>query len=287
MEIMRRVREQLILSRKLLTMPDTPGLTLSDLPALAHDLIVCYGAADLALAAICVQLECVPDRKYICLPDYFDSLQKRAHAKGAGQEVDYVGELHAVRSNAQLRALPVDPRRWSRAKKETLEHVARWCQEFLGLGLFELDSVAVLPPAKIAQKSAVKEHLGALARADPEKRRFECSGSADIHLGLVGPLDKGRIANLSPGGCYVQTGFAFEVGEKVEMTLHMNKMSVRVTGKVVHVPSVAVGDRKAAFPGIGVQFTNMSAGARTRLEELIGDLRTRGDSRVIRRTARS
>jgi len=106
-------------------------------------------AAELALAAICVQLDCVPDRKYVCLPDYFDSLGKNANAKGAVQEADYVGELHAVRSNAQLRALPVDAWRWSRAKRETLEHVATWCQEFLGLGLFELDSVAVLPPQSV------------------------------------------------------------------------------------------------------------------------------------------
>jgi len=284
MEVMRRVREQLILSRELLTMPDPPGARSPEPAALARDLIICYGAAELALAAICVQLDCVPDRKYVCLPDYFDSLGKKANAKGAVQEADYVGELHAVRSNAQLRALPVDAWRWSRAKRETLEHVATWCQEFLGLGLFELDSVAVLPPAKRADGAAAKKHLGALARADPEKRRFECSGSADIHLGLVGLLEKGRVANLSPGGCFVQTAFAFEVGEKMEMTLHVNRMSVRVTGKVVHVPSVAPGGRKGAFSGMGVQFTNMSAGARARLKELIGDLKTTGDSRVIRRS---
>jgi len=285
-DLMRRVREQLILSRQLLTMPDPPGSAPLDPTALARDLIICYGAAELALTAVCVQLDCVPDRKYICLPDYFDALGKRAHANSAVQEADYVGELHAVRTNAQLRALPVDARRWSRAKKETLEHIAKWCQEFLGFDFFELDAVAALPPAQLAD-GAAKKHLGALALADPERRRFECSGSADIHLGLVGLLEKGRVANLSPGGCYVQTAFAFEVGEKVEMTLHVNHMSFRVTGKVVHAPSAAPGDRKAAFPGIGVQFTNMSAGARARLKELIGDLKTTGDSPVIRRTVRS
>jgi Tfp pilus assembly protein PilZ len=287
MEVMRRVREQLILSRQLLTMPDPSGATSPDPAALARDLIICYGAAELALAAICVHLDCMPDRKYICLPDYFDALTKRAHAKTTVQEADYVGELHTVRSNAHLRALPVDARRWSRAKKETLEHIARWCQQFLGLDFFELDAVAVLPSANFADGAAAKKHLGALALADPERRRFACSGSADIHSGLVGLLEKGRVANLSPGGCYVQTAFAFEVGEKVEMTLHVNHMSFRVTGKVVHAPSAAPGDRKAAVPGIGVQFTNMSAGARARLKELIGDLKTTGDSPVIRRTARS
>lgn len=35
-----------------------------------------------------------------------------------------------------------------------------------------------------------------------------------------------------------------KVGDQVEMTVHLNKMSFRVTGSVVHIPSVAVGARK-------------------------------------------
>jgi Tfp pilus assembly protein PilZ len=93
-------------------------------------------------------------------------------------------------------------------------------------------------------------------------------------LALAGLLAKGRIANLSAGGCYVMTDISTAVGEQIEMTLHVNQTSFRVTGSVIHVPSfVAAGSRKAGLSGMGVQFTNMSAGARLRLKELIADLK--------------
>jgi Tfp pilus assembly protein PilZ len=282
-----RVREQLILSRQLLTTPDPQYSTSSDPSLLMRDLIVSYGAAELALAAICVQLDCVPDKKYICLPDYFDSLGKTSHSECAPQEIDYVAELHNVRSNSQLRSLLPDRRRWTRAKEETLEHVTRWCQQFLGLRICDLDSVQSVSaplPAYFSEHSASNEKLSLIALRDPDRRRYECFGSVDIRLGLVGLLEKGRIANLSPSGCYVKTDSPFEVGEKIEMTLHVNKMSFRVTGNVVHVPSsVVVGNRKATSSGMGVQFMNMSAGARTRLQELIGELKTNENLRIGKR----
>jgi hypothetical protein len=216
---------------------------------LAHDLIVCYGAAELALAAICVQLDCAPDRKYICLPDYFDSLGKRARSQSAVEEADYVGELQTVRSNAQVRAIPADARRWTRVKQETLEHITRWCQEFLGVRLFDLDFTEYVPavrPADSPERSASNESLSLEALRDDDRRRYRCFGSVDIRLGLVGLMEKGRIDNLRAGGCYVKTDTTFEVGEPVEMTLHVNNMSFRVTGRVMHVPPpVGVGNRKA------------------------------------------
>jgi Tfp pilus assembly protein PilZ len=287
MNVSRRVRDQLILSRQLLTTPGPPYSTSSDPSLLARDLIVSYGAAELALAAICVQLDCVPHKKDICLPDYFDSLGKTSPSECAAQEIEYVAELHNVRSNSQLRSLLPDPRRWTRAKEETLEHVTTWCQQFLGVGLFDLDSVpsVTIPPnAFSSEHSASNEKLSLIALRDPDRRRYECFGSADIRLGLVGLLEKGKIANLSPGGCYVETHSPFEVGDQVEMTLHVNKVSFRVTGSVVHVPSsAAVGHRKTTFSGIGVQFMNMSAGSRASLKELIGELNTNGNLRFAKR----
>jgi Tfp pilus assembly protein PilZ len=287
MNVSGRVRDQLILSRQLLTTTDPQYSPSSDPSLLARDLIVSYGAAELALAAICVQLDCVPDKKYICLPDYFDSLGKTSHSECAAEEIDYVAELHNVRSNSQLRSLLPDPRRWTRARGETLEHVTRWCQQFLGLRPCDLDSVqsvSVPLPADFSEHSASNEKLSLVALRDPDRRRYECFGSADIRLGLVGLLEKGRVANLSPSGCYVKTDSPFEVGEKIEMTLHVNKMSFRVTGSVIHVPSsAAVGNRKATSSGMGVQFMNMSAGARTRLKELIGELKTNENLRFGKR----
>jgi Tfp pilus assembly protein PilZ len=286
--VSRRVRDQLILSRQLLTAPEPRPPGLSGPTLLVRDLIVCYGAAELALAAICVHLDCLPDKREICLPDYFAALRTPGSEDGA-LDKEYVAELHGVRSGSQLRSLVPDSRRWNRAKQETLEHITRWCQQFLGVSLSNLEagsSASVAEGADSSEDPAFNENLSLLANRDPERRRYGCFGSADIRLGLVGLLEKGRIANVSAGGCYVTTDSRYEVGEEVEMTLHVNKMSFRVTGSVIHVPAQASGStRKAASSasGMGVRFLKMSAGSRTRLKELIGELHTTGKSRVARR----
>ena len=80
------------------------------------------------------------------------------------------------------------------------------------------------------------------------------------------------------------TDFAIEVGDQIEMTLHVNKTSFRVTASVIHVPSVvAAGNRKGQISGMGVHFTNMSAGASVRLKELIAELKANGHSSIDKR----
>jgi Tfp pilus assembly protein PilZ len=287
--VSRRVRDQLVLSKQLLATLEAEPSSLPDTTFLARDLIVCYGGAELALAAICVQLDCVPDKREICLPDYFGSLRKASNSECEVSDIAFVGELHGTRSDSQLRSLAPDARRWRRAKQETLERVTRWCQQFLGVSLCDLEAGSMEPAADAGESagdSAAKEKLSLLALSDPERRRYECFGSAEIRLGLVGLLEKGRVANVSAGGCYVTTDSPYEVGEEVEMTLHVNRMSFRVTGSVVHVPAQVPGDnRKAAstVSGMGVQFKKMSEGSRTRLKELIGDLKTNAKSRVAKR----
>jgi Tfp pilus assembly protein PilZ len=278
MNLTHRVRGQLILSRQLLTravyQPVEPG----DSSRLAHDLIVCYGAAELALAAICVQLDCLPGKRDICLHDYFDSLRKAVRLDSVAPGMQYVAELHQVRSDSQLRSVPPDPRRWNRAMEETLEQISIWCQHYLDLRLLDLDSVPTISiiaaDSRPEQSASSKEQLSALALLNPERRRFDCAGSAEIRLALAARPEKGRMVNLSLGGCYVKTEFIFEVGEKVEMILEVNKVSFRAAGSVVHIPpSGAIGNGKVTQAGIGIQFSDMTAGARSRLQELIAELR--------------
>jgi Tfp pilus assembly protein PilZ len=287
MNVSHRVRQQLILSKQLLTSAEASASISSDVAMLARDLIVCYGAAELAVAAICARLDCLPDKREICLPDYFAALRRRRDSQCEAQDVEFVAELHGVRANSQLRSMQPDPRRWKRVRQETVEHVARWCQQFLGLNLLGLDSAQTVTaprPMESSEEYASNEKLSVLAHRDPERRRYACFGSADIRLGLVGGLERGRIANLSAGGCYVTTDAPYKVGEQVEMTLHVNKMSFRVAGSVVNVPPlVAAGHRKAGLAGMDIQFQQMSAGSRARLQELIGELQTKGQSRVAKR----
>jgi len=277
MNVDHRVRELLILSRQLLTKLDNQDAATTDQAGLQHDLIVSYEAAELALTAICVQLHCLPHKKDIFLPDYLDSLRNTAQFGSIMQEMDYVTELHKIQSDSQLQFLLPNPQRWARAQEETLEHVATWCEQYLGLRLSDLDSVPtalVTTPGSSLQPLAWRGQLSLSAQYDPLRRRYDCVGSADIRLSRREQSEKGSVANLSSGGCYVNTEFVFEVGEQVEMVLQVNRMSFRAAGNVAHVPSsVASGKREASSSGMGVQFMNMTAGARSRLQELVAELK--------------
>jgi Tfp pilus assembly protein PilZ len=285
----RKVLDQLILSHQLLSKPlhQVPTTPEAGRPAqLLRDLMICRGAAELALAAICVHLNCVPDKKEIGLTDYFEAIRKTTHPASALQGADYVAELQKARSESQLRFRLPEPRRWARAKEETLEHVTSWCQQSLGLNLADLASVVapVLTSSPGLEASASERGTQLSHSSDitgPVKARYNCAGSADIRLPRWGRSEKGKIANLSIGGCNIKSNYAFEVGEDIEMILQVNKMSFRAAGSVIHVPLLdADGKAKASDLGIGVQFKNMTAGARDRLQELIAELKS---NKVFRR----
>ena len=203
----RKVLDQLILSCQLLSKQEGLASAAHDPSQLLRDLLICHGAAELALAAICVQLDCVPDKKNISLPDYFDSLQQKSHHGGAADAVNYVAELHEVRSGMQLRFRIPDLHRWSRAKAETLEHIGEWSKLFLGLSLFDLDSVpaeATNTPDIAASETGRSDPLHLTRAVAP---RYDCSGSAEIRLARGRRLERAAIANLSMGGCSLKSEF--------------------------------------------------------------------------------
>jgi Tfp pilus assembly protein PilZ len=271
----RKVLDQLILSHQLLSKPQHQAPTAPEASRPAQvlcDLMICRGAAELALAAICVHLNCVPDKKQIGLTDYFEAIRESTHSASALEGADYVRELEKVRSEAQLRFRRPEPRRWARARQETLEHIACWCHQSLGLNLTDLASV-VIAEASASERGAPLTHSSGMT--GPVRPRYNCAGSADIRLPRWGRSEKGKIANLSVGGCNIKSDYAFEVGEEIEMILQVNNMSFRAVGNVIHVPLLdADGKAKASDLGIGVQFKNMTAGARDRLQELIAELKS-------------
>jgi hypothetical protein len=60
------------------------------------------------------------------------------------------------------------------------------------------------------------------------------------------------------------------------MILQVNKISFRVAGKVVHVPSLNTHEKgKITASGMGIEFQKMSAGARMFLRELVAELNVR------------
>jgi Tfp pilus assembly protein PilZ len=271
-----KIREQLFLSRDLLSETAHQDTATPGPLRLLRDLIVAHGAIELALAAICIQLDCLPNKKDPRLPDYLDSLARAMHVAPDEKEVVYVAELYRALIDSQLRFRLPDPGRWARAKEEALEHIASWCQQFLGLGVLDLESSAAArldPHVAASEQVRVAEQRGSPAK--PAKPRYNCMGSAEIRLASRGQLEKGNIANLSIGGCYVKSELVAGIGDQVEMTLQVNKMSFRVAGFVVHVSARDDGSRRAAREcGMGIQFKAMSVGARHRLEDLIAELTT-------------
>jgi Tfp pilus assembly protein PilZ len=241
---------------------------------LLEELMVCYGAAELALAAMCVHLDCVPDKRNICLLDYFDSLKCVAHPLSAMPGADYVADLEKARSESQLRCHLPSADRWEHAKVETLAHISIWCRECIGLNITDLASAPKQPAANSSPEGSASLK-GPASVTGPVKPRYNCAGSVEIRLPHREQSEKGTIANLSLGGCNIKSDFDFEVGEEIELILKVNKMSFRVAGKVVYVPSGGTeGKCQASDLGVGVEFKNMTVGARTRLQELLSELNT-------------
>jgi hypothetical protein len=95
----------------------------------------------------------------------------------------------------------------------------------------------------------------------PVLPRYICAGDADIRVLGNGTSEKGRITNLSFTGCCVNSSFPFEPGDRVEVILQVNKLSFRVAGEVVHVPSLKTTEKgKITASGMGIKFQKMSAG---------------------------
>ncbi len=273
-----KIEDRLILCRDVLTKPQASGTSQS--PELLQNLILCRGIAELALAAICVHLDCVPDKKTVYLSDYFVSLAKTSLAKTttatpaiAGGE--FLAELDHAICESQFRFHLPAASRWTRVHEETLELVSGWCRQTLHIDLFALENAnggcdlqrTISPTVKSEKSQAFAGRVAA---------RYPCAGSVDIRLSRSGRSEKGALANLSLGGCNVRSNFIFKVGEKIELVLEVNGTSFRVSGRVAHVPSTNISaNGNCQSAGIGVRFENMTAGALIQLKNLIRELQAK------------
>jgi len=95
--------------------------------------------------------------------------------------------------------------------------------------------------------------------------RHEVDTSAEILLVNVASRLKGRILNLSAGGCRIRTDERFPVGiyTRVEAEFHLEGLPFRLGGVVQ-----AIQDRQH----IGIRFLDMSERKRDQLEQLMGEI---------------
>ena len=100
---------------------------------------------------------------------------------------------------------------------------------------------------------------------DPERRRtdrYECDGHAMIDtIPYSGPQRRGTLRNLSLGGCNLEFASPYPPATRLELMLHVNRLSLRVSGIV----------RSRRPHGMGIEFDLMSASGRHCLNELVSE----------------
>lgn len=105
--------------------------------------------------------------------------------------------------------------------------------------------------------------------SEPRKQRRRhprTKAAVEVELELekhATPL-RAKTANLSLGGCYVETMFTLEIGTKLKLTLRINSAKVSTEGIVV-TRDFQVGN--------GIQFTGMGAEDSLRLKNFLAAVR--------------
>jgi hypothetical protein len=102
---------------------------------------------------------------------------------------------------------------------------------------------------------------------EPERRRttrYQCDGYALVcTIPSSGTPQKCKINNLSLGGCHLEFASPYPPATRLELTLHVNRLSLRMAGVV----------RSRRSGGMGIEFGVMSTMGRHDLAELIREFK--------------
>lgn len=276
-DIKPHVRGELLLSKELLSRSEYRAQPGND-ERVAHDIFIADDAAEMALGAICSQLGYPGCKHRVSVTDYFNWLLRSGKARLPVPGMEFFTGLHKARIDLQAHFVVPDLYKWHRVTETTLGFITRWCQEYLNLQVWNLQwnlagdrpsqtyDAAHEPTAYPSTGPPIETDAENLAD-DAENRRFspryDCEGSAEIHIPSTGRVIRGHIANLSLCGCYIETSAVLDVGTRVEIVLRVTGLAFRAVGEVRSTYGSA---------GIGVKFTGMSAGGHARLRELIANL---------------
>lgn len=104
----------------------------------------------------------------------------------------------------------------------------------------------------------------------PERRkepRYVCFGQVKLDRTRPGIILRGRIIDLSLGGCLIQMQLPLDVcpGAAVELTIQAKGTPLRMMGSIK-----SAGKQSSGL--IGISFTKLSARGRFELNELIAEL---------------
>jgi hypothetical protein len=104
----------------------------------------------------------------------------------------------------------------------------------------------------------------------PERRkeaRYVCFGQVKLDRTRPGIILRGRVVDLSLGGCLIQMQSPVDVcpGASVELTIQAKGTPLRMMGSIK-----SAGEQSSGL--IGISFTRLSSRGRFELKELIAEL---------------
>jgi hypothetical protein len=147
MPLKTEVLDRLLLSKSFLEKIRFQPVPLHDRYTLAANIIDAHDAAELALAAICDQLGCLPQQGVSYLMHYFESLKQARNAEVSARE--YFRNLNEVRNSLKHKGLFPDARQWSGVGEKSFQHISKWCEDYLQESFAELDQSALLSDPEV------------------------------------------------------------------------------------------------------------------------------------------
>jgi hypothetical protein len=141
------VLDRLLLSKSFLEKIRYQPVAPQDRHTLAANIIAAHDAAELAIAAICDQLGCLPQKGNSYLMDYFDPLKDASKAEVPAK--GYFRNLNTARNAIKHQGLFLDNRQWARVGETTFQHITKWCWDYLNESFTELDESALLLDANV------------------------------------------------------------------------------------------------------------------------------------------
>jgi hypothetical protein len=152
------VLDRLLLSKSFLERIRFQPVAVHDRHTLASNIIAAHDSAELAIAAICSQLGCQPQKGNSYLMDYLSSLKAAKHPERDVSAREYFRNLNDTRSLLKHQGLYPDGRQWSRVGETVFQHITKWSWDYLGESFAELDESALLvdPEIKSLYDSAKK-----------------------------------------------------------------------------------------------------------------------------------
>src|SRR5437868_11307980 len=103
--------------------------------------------------------------------------------------------------------------------------------------------------------------------------RVRARGMA-VHVNAAGKRHACHVENISMGGLFVRTDDLLDVGTivRIDMVRPGWKKLLQLGGRIVTRNDAASAAANKALPGMGVEFTGLTAEQRERLQKLLADL---------------